>query len=538
MKVFLSLLFIIFSLIGIADSGYISYEELSGAEVQCGPGFECGTVLDSPWANIGPIPLAVVGFLFYVFVFKIAILNFLEIDIQDLFEKYLPGYEKLSENHLLKQLTSSEILLTITSAGFLFSMYLVSVMAFILQAWCQFCLISALTSTLLFIVSLIYFSKVEKRSPYLIKYLTFSIINFLYKTIAKPIFFLFDAEVMHNSMTQVGKILGQFPLTQWVTHTFFAFSHSDNVKEIDGIRFPNQVGLAAGFDYNGDLTQILPSVGFGWHTIGTVTYHPYAGNPKPRLGRFIASKGLLVNKGLKSLGATQIAKKLTGIKFSIPTGISIASTNMLFNSDEEQILDILKTFTIFEKSYVRHEYYELNISCPNTFGGEPFTTPNRLKLLLEALRKLQLELEITRPIYIKMPIDQSKRETLSLLKVIEPFAIAGVIFGNLTKDKTNPALTAADSKVWKKVKGNVSGKPTWQRSNELVALTRRNFGNRFTIIGTGGVFTGSDAVHKVEQGADLLQLITGMIFEGPQTVGEINLRLAIHNKIDQIKSKI
>lgn len=530
MKVFLSLLFIIFSLIGIADSGYISYEELSGAAVECGPGFDCGAVLNSQWASIGPVPLAVLGFFFYLTVFILGILNFLEIDIQRILQKNIPSYKKLSPGHIFHSITTTELLLLLTSFGFVFSVYLVSIMAFIIQAWCKFCLISAGTSASLFLVSLVYFMKIEKRSPVIIKHVTFLVINFLYKSVAKPLFFLFDAETMHNSMTYFGNTLGKFKLTQGITSMLFGFSHPANTKKIDGITFPNQIGLAAGFDYNGDLTQILPSVGFGFHTIGTVTYLPYEGNKKPRLGRFIASKGLLVNKGLKSLGATAIAKKLTGVKFHIPTGISIASTNKKFASDQEQILDILKTFTIFEKSYVQHSYYELNISCPNTFGGEPFTSPNRLYTLLVALKKLQLQIKITKPIYIKMPIDQSKKETLAMLKVIDLFPIAGVIFGNLTKDKTNPALTATDAETWKTVKGNVSGKPTWQRSNELIALTRRNFGNRFTIIGTGGVFTGADAVEKIHQGADLLQLITGMIFEGPQTVGEMNLKLSIINK--------
>ena len=307
-----------------------------------------------------------------------------------------------------------------------------------------------------------------------------------------------------------------------LTKILFSFSHKNLEKKIDGITFKNSIGLSAGFDYNGELTGILSSVGFGFHTIGTVTFDYYEGNKKPRLGRFLKSKSLLVNKGFKSLGAKSIAQKLANTKFSIPTGISIGSTNKYFDSSKEQIKDILKTFKIFEKSKVNHSYYELNISCPNTFGGEPFTNPIKLKMLLAALQKLN----ILKPIYIKMPIDQSKKETLLMLKIIDKFKIAGVIFGNLTKDKTNPDVHIDDKKEWKKVKGNLSGKPTWNRSNDLIKLTRRNFKNRFTIIGTGGIFNGRDAIKKIEYGADLVQLITGMIFEGPQAIGKINLELA------------
>ncbi len=125
-----------------------------------------------------------------------------------------------------------------------------------------------------------------------------------------------------------------------------------------------------------------------------------------------------------------------------------------------------------------------------------------------------------------MPIDQSKIETLEMLKIIDKFSIAGVIFGNLTKDKSNPDIHPEDRKKWMNVKGNLSGKPTWKRSNELIKLTKKHFKNRFTIIGTGGIFNGDDAIEKMKNGADLVQLITGMIFEGPQTIGEINLKLA------------
>ena len=526
MKIFISLLFIILAVIGIADSGFITYEKLAGIVPECGAGFDCGAVLNSKWASIGPIPLAALGLFFYATVFTLAVLLFLEFDIQTLVKKYL----KLAKNNIINQVTTSELLLLVTTFGFLFSIYLVSIMAFLIGDWCKYCLISAGTSTSLFIVSLVYFLKIEKRSPFIPKYLTFKFMELGYTKIVKPLFFLTDAETAHNSCTALGKLLGSFSFAQFKTRLFFSFTHPNNKKIIDGIEFPNQIGLAAGFDYNGELPSILPDVGMGWHTIGTVTYHPYEGNKKPRLGRFLESKSLLVNKGLKSLGAKAIAKKLSNYKFRIPTGISIASTNMHFDSDEEQILDILQTFITFEKSTVQHQYYELNISCPNTFGGEPFTSPERLKILLDALGRLQKQINITRPIYVKMPIDQSSKETLALLKVLDSNSfISGVIFGNLTKDKSNPDVTANDKEKWQTVKGNLSGKPTWNRSNALIELTKRNYKNRFTIIGTGGVFTGKDAVAKIEKGADLLQVITGMIFVGPQTIGEMNLRLAQKN---------
>lgn len=525
MKTVLALFFIIFSLVGIADSSYITYEKIAGIIPNCGPGFNCGAVLNSKWSSIGPVPISLLGLLYYLTIFSLGTLLVLELDIHKSLNLFLDRL-KLSKKSIFRTITTAEALFLVTTFGVLFSAYLVILMAFIINAWCKYCIISALSSSLLFVISLVYFAIVEKRSPFVPKLLTFSFLQWGYKSFVKRLFFMLDAEVAHNSCTQLGVKLGNSRIARLFTKLFFSFTHPSNQASFNGISFPNRVGLAAGFDHNGMLTAILPDLGMGFHTIGTVTYLPYGGNQKPRLGRFLESKSLLVNKGLKSLGAVRIIKHLTGIRFRIPTGISIASTNKTYKTDREQLLDILKTFFLFENSQVKHKYYELNISCPNTFGGEPFTTPNRLAHLLDALEQLH----ITKPIFIKMPIDQSKKETLELLNVIDTHTIAGVIFGNLTKDKNNPDVTENDKKTWATAKGNLSGKPTWKRSNELIELTRRNFGKRFTIVGTGGIFSGEDAIQKMKHGADLIQLITGMIFEGPQIVGEINLRLAKNNQ--------
>ncbi len=519
MKTALSLLYIVLSMIGIADAGYITVNEylIPGREVVCGPGFDCSSVLDSPYAHIGPFPLAVLGLVFYSTVFILGVLNFLEVDVRPFFNR-LANKLKLNKLSPIRFITTHELLVFLTIFGALFSLYLLIVMGYILRAWCQFCLISAGTSMSLFLITILYTTLVQNRSLFVLKNLNFKIFSFLYKNLLKPMLFLFDAEKVHNSFTSFGEVLGNFGLTQKITHASFAFKHPTTAKKIDGITFPNRIGLSAGFDYNASLTGILPDVGFGWHTIGTITYEPYAGNPTPRLKRLPESKGLLVNKGLKNIGARGIIKKLEGRKFRIPTGVSIASTNKLFKNTKEQIVDILMSFKLFEESRVDLSYYELNISCPNTFGGEPFTTPGRLKLLLTALDKL----DITKPLYVKMPIDQSEEDTLQLLKVLDKYNIQGVILGNLTKNKNNPAVSKTERKIWREGKGNVSGKATWELSNNLIKLTKKKYKKRFTIIGTGGIFTAADADKKLKLGADLVQLITGMVFEGPQLLGEIS----------------
>jgi dihydroorotate dehydrogenase len=523
MKMFLTLLLVILPLIGLSDAGYITYEKFSGKPVVCGEGFDCGKVLNSEWASIGPVPLSLLGMLFYAVVLVLAIALFLELDPLGS-RTQAHKLQKITPQTTARLLTPLHLLLPLTAFGALYSLYLIFLMGVILQAWCLYCLISAATSFSLFIVVLTYI-QVAKPSLAGLRIWLAALFNWKYTHLLKPLFFLIDPETIHDFMTTAGETLGKFSLGRWLTRMLFGYQDPALAKTLDGITFPSPIGLAAGFDYNGRLTQILPSLGFGFHTIGTVTLHPYAGNPKPRLGRFPKSQGLLVNKGLKSWGAYIVARHLEKLPLHIPTGISIASTNKLFSSTREQLLDIAESFLIFEKSAVKHVFYEMNISCPNTFGGEPFTSPERLEILLQLLDQLNL----TRPVYIKMPIDQSEALSLALLRVAAAHDIAGVIFGNLTKDKNNPAIDSSERELWSHQKGNVSGKPTWDRSNALLSLAQKHFPGRFTLIGTGGVFSPLDVERKQQLGADLCQLITGMIFQGPQLIGQINAWLALRN---------
>lgn len=528
MKLFISLLFIIISIIGIADASYLTYEKIVGTEIVCGEGFDCGKVLNSPWSMIGPIPLSFFGLLFYLSVFAISVIHFLSIDITPILSKVTKKLG-LSKPASINFIQPMEIVILLSIFGFLFSIYLISIMAFVIKAWCLFCLISALSSTLLFIVAMSYALFVNNNNFIFLKSIFYSIADLGYKYILKPIFFLFNPTTVHNTMISLGSILGSHKITKRISSTLFSFNHKLLSNNYAGIHFPNSIGLSAGFDYNGDITDISSDVGFGFHTIGTVTLYPYDGNAHPQLVRLPKSKSILVNKGLKNIGAKKIIEKLEKKHFSIPVGISIASTNKNYPTIQKQIADIVSCFILFEKSKVNHSYYELNISCPNTFGGEPFTTKERLTLLINALKKLNLQ----RPVFVKMPIHLTNPETKIILRILDKSFVRGVIFGNLSKDKNSQLIEKSEKSVVQKYQGNLSGKPTFERSNELITLTKKLYKDRFVIIGTGGIFTPEDAALKLQLGADLVQLITGMIFTGPQLIGKINhylYRIKLTNK--------
>lgn len=249
---------------------------------------------------------------------------------------------------------------------------------------------------------------------------------------------------------------------------------------------------------------------------------PYAGNPKPRLARLPKSKSLMVNKGFKSSGAKVIAKRLEKLSFEFPVGVSLGSTNSTkITNQKEAIADIISAFNVFEKSKLNSSYYELNISCPNLIHGEKisFYPPKNLK---ELLRQVDI-LKIKKPIFVKMPIEKSDKETIKMLEVIAKYSPVGVILGNLLKDRSHPSLDKSEVRQFKM--GNFSGRPTFKRSNELIKLTYKNYKSRFVIIGCGGIFNAVDAFEKIRLGASLVQFITGMIYEGPQLAAQINLEL-------------
>ena len=343
-----------------------------------------------------------------------------------------------------------------------------------------------------------------------------NLIRKIYKFSRKGIF-LTDSEWIHENMASFSEALGKSDSAKNLVSKIFNFENKSLVQKINGIEYKNPVGLAAGFDYEAKFPQILPSIGFGSETIGTITNLPYEGNPKPRLGRLIKSKSIMVYKGFKNPGIIPIVKKLKDQKFKIPIGLSIGKTNSQnILTQETAIEDIISAFKVVENSEIAISYYELNISCPNLFGDVTFYPSKNLSQLLKAV----IDLKIKKPIYVKMPTDKSNQEIEEMLKVIVKYEITGVIFGNLQKNRKDPSLDPEEVVRYKN--GSFSGMPAQKRSNQLIKLAYKKFGKKLTIIGCGGVFSAEDAYKKIKLGASLIQLITGLVFEGPQLVSEIN----------------
>ena len=331
----------------------------------------------------------------------------------------------------------------------------------------------------------------------------------LYKHVLKPILFRFDPEVVHDFFTSSGELLGKFALTRLM------------VRCIYGRHSSSKIYLSAGFDYNGRLTQILSCIGFGGEEVGSVTARPCEGNPKPRLTRLPKSKSIIVNKGLRNEGVDKIITRIKGRKnigikggrFVI--GISIARTNDEISAQSVQagIDDYVYSFKILNEEGVG-DYYTINISCPNAFGGETFAKPELLSQLLPALKAIPC----TKPVYVKMPINIPWDHFAQLLKIIDQNGLHGVVIGNLNKDYS---WLDVREEAPKEYVGGLSGKPCTHPSTDLIRKTREVYGDRFTIFGVGGIMSPATAKEKFDAGADVIQLITGMIYEGPGLVGKI-----------------
>ncbi len=352
-----------------------------------------------------------------------------------------------------------------------------------------------------------------------------ALIGLFYRTVAKPVLFLFDAEAVHDATVAFGAWAGNIS----VVPALLRYRSSALNQALDGIAFENPVGLAAGFDYNGQLAHVLGNVGFGFHTVGTVTALQYRGNAKPRLGRLPRSKALFVNKGFKSAGARAVRDHLDSLDLSREViGISVGASNVPdVDGPDRAIADYCETFKTFrDADYVK--YFELNISCPNTRMGDPFLGREAFLDLVRAVA----DTGVRQPIWVKMPSELSWDATRELMDVALGQGMHTFIFSNLAKNRRNAAFDPEELARFRSCKGNFSGKPVQKLSDDLISRSHAEYQGEAVLIGCGGIFCAQDAYEKIRRGAHLVQLITGMIFQGPQLIAQINEELVALARAD------
>ncbi|MFM1878455.1 MAG: hypothetical protein RLZZ241_1321 [Bacteroidota bacterium] len=341
----------------------------------------------------------------------------------------------------------------------------------------------------------------------------------MYKYLLRPLLFKFDPERVHHwSFTGI-RILHLLGFGPWIRKVY-QIRDKRLEREVFGIRFPNPVGLAAGFDKDAKLYNELGNFGFGFIEIGTLTPRPQLGNPKKRLFRLKADQAIINRMGFNNGGVAAAVSRLKK-KHHVLVGGNIGKNKVTPN--DQAVSDYLEAFNVL---YECVDYFVVNVSSPNTPGLRELQDR---KPLTHLLKRLMAENELrshekqaaAKPILLKIAPDLTDAQLLDIIEIVSDTAIAGVIATNTTLSREN---LKSHSQIIHEA-GGLSGKPLRSRATEVIRFLHQQSGGAFPIIGVGGIHSPEDAWEKIEAGATLVQLWTGFIYEGPGLVKRINRHL-------------
>ena len=330
----------------------------------------------------------------------------------------------------------------------------------------------------------------------------------MYKFLISPILFLFDAERIHYFACEVLHIAFKIPFMPKIIRALYTFEHPDLVQEVAGLRFRNPVGLAAGFDKNGEMVDQLEALGFGFIEIGTVTPRPQSGNDKPRLFRLKQDKALINRMGFNNKGASVAAAKLAKRTSKILVGGNIGK-----NKDTPNDQALSDYLICFRELFDVVDYFVVNVSSPNTPGLRDLQEKGPLTEILRELQQKNKERFTPKPIFLKIAPDLTFSQLDDIIDIVKETGIAGVIATNTTISRENLRTSRGD--IEKIGAGGLSGAPLSHRSTEVIRYLCDQSGHAFPVIGVGGVASPREAIEKREAGARLVQLYTGFIYEGP-----------------------
>ena len=335
----------------------------------------------------------------------------------------------------------------------------------------------------------------------------------MYQRLIKPFLFLFDPEKVHYFTFSLIKLLTSIPGVNLLLKYLYVVEDPKLEREVFGLKFPNPVGLAAGFDKNAVLYKELSHFGFGFIEIGTLTPKGQPGNPKKRLYRLKEDQAIINRMGFNNNGVDDAVKRLKKNK-SVLIGGNIGKNKVTPN--EEAVNDYIYCFNaLFD--YV--DYFVVNVSSPNTPNLRALQDKAPLTHLLSTLKKLNDKKESPKPILLKIAPDLSNDQLLDIIDIVTTVNIDGVIATNTTLNREGLQSTH------KTEVGGLSGKPLTKRSTEVIRFLVKESNNAFPIIGVGGIHTPEDALEKLDAGAALVQLYTGFVYEGPAAIRNINRAL-------------
>lgn len=337
----------------------------------------------------------------------------------------------------------------------------------------------------------------------------------MYKSIIRPIFFSFDPEKIHHFTFSLIKTASKIPGVPSLFKSLYEVKDTRLEREVFGLKFPNPVGLAAGFDKEAKLYNELSNFGFGFIEIGTITPKAQLGNPKKRLFRLKEDNAIINRMGFNNQGVDAVIKNLKNKRSNLIVGGNIGkNTNTNpedYTKDYEQCFKALHPYV---------DYFVVNVSCPNVGSHAKLQDKGYLLELLGTLKILNNKESSQKPIVLKIAPDLNNEQLDEIIEVIAATKIDGVIASNTSVSRKG--LKATKTELDAIGNGGVSGKPVADKSTAVIKYLADHSNNAFPIIGVGGIHSAKDALDKIEAGATLVQVYTGFIYEGPQLVKSIN----------------
>ena len=342
----------------------------------------------------------------------------------------------------------------------------------------------------------------------------------IYQRAVRPLLFARDAEAAHEHTIEMLAGMSRLPLPARPG----VFTHARLRVEVGGITFPNPVGLAAGCDKNGRAVDVWPRFGFGFVEVGTVTAQPQPGNPKPRVFR-VPELGALINRlGFNSDGSEAVARRLALLRrharaLPVPLGVNIGKTKLVTGDDA-----ILEDYRISFRRLSRFaDFVVVNVSSPNTPGLREWQEKGKLSSLLGLLISESRSLARKRdmpvvPIWVKISPDMADADMEDVAAVALEEGLAGIIATNTTIARDGVMAQTQNS-------GGVSGRPLKSRATQVMRFLYAHTRGRLPLIGVGGIASGQDAYERIRAGASLVQIYTGLVYEGPTLPRRVNREL-------------
>ncbi len=334
-----------------------------------------------------------------------------------------------------------------------------------------------------------------------------------YRSVVAPILFRFDPEWIHHRAAESLEWAGKHSWALTALKSAYKCTPDKRLgQNLMGLDFSHPVGLAAGFDKDARMVQALLALGFSHVEVGTLTPEPQLGNEKPRLFRLPEDRALINRMGFNNRGVESAANQIPGRRSGVVGG-NIGKNKTTAN--ENAVQDYLKGIRALSPKV---DYFALNVSSPNTPGLRALQDREPLSRLLDSVQELNHRLE-SKPILLKLAPDLTETALSEAAELVLQFGLNGVIASNTTIERTG--LRTKLSEVEAMGAGGLSGAPLKRRSTEVVRSLRGMLGEQKVIVGVGGVFTATDVIEKLDAGADLVQVYTGFVYEGPGMIQKI-----------------